>query len=100
MEAKEQLAAMQRSQIKTLYKSLLREIEDLKEEFDERFRLFQDALPPEYLKMLIAANPFTEDRFMRLRKRILDSGNDVERTLAGESEKYTVSFVFKNSKNC
>jgi hypothetical protein len=96
MTAKDELLASQRAQIKTLYKSLLREIEDLKEEFDERFRLFQDQLPPEYLKMLIAANPFTEDRFMRLRKRILDSGNDVERALTGESEKYSVSFVFRN----
>lgn len=96
MTAKDQLLAAQHAQIKTLYKSLLREIEDLKEEFDERFRLFQDQLPPEYLKMLIAANPFTEDRFFRLRKRILDSGNDVERALVGESERYSVSFHFKN----
>ena len=96
MTAKEQLLEGQRAQIKTLYKSLLREIEDLKEEFDERFRLFQDQLPPEYLKMLIAANPFTDSRFFRLRKRILDCGNDAERTLAGDSDKYTVSFVFRN----
>lgn len=94
MTAKDQLEATQRAQVKTLYKGLLREIEDLKEDFDERFQLFQDQLPPEYLKMLIAANPFTEARFMRLRKRILDSGNDVERALMGESEKYTVSFIF------
>jgi len=96
MNAKDEMAAYQRGQIKTLYKSLLREIEDLKEEFDERFRLLQDQLPKEYLPLLFVANPLTEDRFFRLRKRILDSGNDVERALSGETEKYTISFVFKN----
>lgn len=96
MTAKDQMVAVLRANNKTLYKGLLRDVEDLKEEFDERFRLLQDQLPKEYLPLLFVANPLTEDRFFRLRKRILDAGNDAERALNGESEKYTVSFVFKN----
>lgn len=96
MTAKEELLERQRAHVKSLFKMLLAEIEDIKETHDERYRLLQDQLPPEYLPMLYAANPMTNDRFMRVRKKILDVSNDVLRAMDSEAEKYTVSFVFKN----
>jgi hypothetical protein len=45
--------------------------------------------------MLYAANPLTDDRFFRIRKRILDVGNDVSRAMDSETERYDVTFVFK-----
>jgi hypothetical protein len=95
MNAKEELLERQKSHIKSLFKTLLSEIEDIKEDFDERYRLLQDQLSPEHLPMLYAANPLTNDRFMRIRKRILDVGNDVSRAMDSETERYDVTFVFK-----
>jgi hypothetical protein len=95
MNAKEELLERQRAHVKSLFKTLLSEIENIKEDFDERYRLLQDQLGPEHLPMLYTANPLTNDRFMRIRKKILDVGNDVSRAMDSETEKYTVSFVFK-----
>lgn len=94
MDAKEQLVERERAHIKSLYKSLLREIEDIKESFDERFRLLQDQLPSEYLPLLYVANPMTDDKFMRIRKKILDCSNDILRALELETHNFSVSFVF------
>ena len=96
MNAKEQLLECQRMHIRSLFKTLLSEIEGVKEDFDERYRLLQDQLGPEHLLMLYAANPLTNDRFMRIRKKILDVGNDVSRAMDSETERYNVTFVFKN----
>jgi len=96
MNAKEELLERQRAHVKSLFKILLSEIEDIKEDFDERYRLLQDQLSPEHLPMLYAANPLTNDRFMRIRKRILDVGNDVSRAMDSETERYDVTFVFKS----
>lgn len=95
MNAKEQLLERQHAHVKSLFKTLLSEIENIKEDFDERYRLLQDQLPPEHLPMLYAANPLTNDRFMRIRKKILDVGNDVSRAMDSETERYDVTFVFK-----
>jgi hypothetical protein len=95
MNAKEELLERQRAHVKSLFKILLSEIEDIKEDFDERYRLLQDQLDPEHLPMLYTANPLTNDRFMRIRKRILDVGNDVSRAMDSETERYDVTFVFK-----
>lgn len=95
MNAKEQLLERQRIHTKSLFKTLLAEIENIKEDHDERYRLLQDQLPSEYLPMLYAANPLTDDRFMRIRKKILDVGNDVSRAMDSETERYDVTFVFK-----
>jgi len=94
MNAKEQLVLRQHAQVKSLFKGLLTEVEELHDEFNERFCLLQDKLPQEYLPLLYVANPFTEDKLMRLRKKILDSGNDVIRAMTQDVERYTVSFVF------
>lgn len=96
MNAKEEFLERQRSNVRLLFKTLLSEIEDLKENHDERYRLLQDQLGPEHLPMLYAANPLTNDRFMRIRKKILDVGNDVSRAMDSETERYNVTFVFKN----
>lgn len=95
MNAKEELLERQKSHIKALFKTLLLEIESIKEDFDERYRLLQDQLSPEHLPMLYASNPLTNDRFIRIRKRILDVGNDVSRAMDSETERYDVTFVFK-----
>lgn len=95
MNAKEQLLERQQAHVRNLFKTLLSEIENIKEDFDERYRLLQDQLPPEHLPMLYAANPLTNDRFMRIRKKILDVGNDVSRAMDSETERYDVTFVFK-----
>lgn len=95
MNAKEEFLERQRSNVRSLFKTLLAEIENIKEDHDERYRLLQDQLPSEYLPMLYAANPLTDDRFMRIRKKILDVGNDVSRAMDSETERYDVTFVFK-----
>lgn len=93
--AKEQLLERQKNHIRSLFKSLLVEMESIKDEFDERFRLLQDQLGPEHLPMLMAANPLTDDKSLRIRKKILDIGNDILREMDSETEKYLISFVFK-----
>jgi hypothetical protein len=94
-DAKEELLERQQAHVKALFKSLLMEFESIKDDHDERYQLLQDQLGPEHLPMLIAANPLTDNKSLRIRKKILDIGNDILRAMDSEANKYLVSFVFK-----
>jgi hypothetical protein len=80
----------------SLFKDMLVIIEDLKFEHDSQFRKILDVLPTEHHNLIYAANYLTDEKSVRLRKRILDIGNEAIRDFSDEFEKYTVTFVFKN----
>lgn len=96
MNAKISLEERCKRSMSSLFKDMLVIIEDLKFEHDLQFRKILDVLPPEHHNVIYAANYLTDDKSIRLRKRILDIGNEAIRDFSDEFEKYTVTFVFKN----
>jgi hypothetical protein len=65
---------------KALYKSFLIMIEEIKDRHDTCMDKLKDSLPNEsYLVDLV--DPIDEDEMRRLRKKILDNGNDCIRNI-------------------
>lgn len=94
MEAKGNLSQRQRRLVTALFKDFLETLSEVKESHDEYFGNLMDKLPPEYKTTLVVGNPLSDDKFMRLRKKVLDKGNDTIRDSDLELENYTVSFCF------
>jgi len=92
MEAKTSLSQRQRRFVTALFKEFLEMLGEIKENHDEYFGNLMEKLPPEYLTTLVVGNPLSDDKFMRLRKRILDRGNDIIRDSELELDHYTIGF--------
>lgn len=65
---------------------------EVKESHDEFYGKLMEKLPPEYITTLVVGNPLSDDKFMRLRKKILDKGNDTIRDSELELGQYSISF--------
>lgn len=65
-------------EITRLYKTFLELIEDIKNNHEILLAKISDKNGPEYAQ---AVNFFTEQYYEQLRKRVLDSGNDCNRSL-------------------
>lgn len=65
--------------ITTLFKTHLINMEDLGDRHDEALAKLRDALPEQYKAYVDLADYLTEEEGVRLRKRILDGGNDTWR---------------------
>lgn len=92
MQAKASLSQRQRRFVTALFKEFLEILGEVKENHDEYFGNLMEKLPPEYLTALIVGNPLSDDKFMRLRKKVLDKGNDIIRDSELELEHYSISF--------
>lgn len=82
-----------RRHIVTLFKEFLSLSEDLTAEHDEALAKLATALPTEYHTHINLADYLTEDRAERLRKVILQRGNDCARAVEEEIRKYRVEFI-------
>jgi hypothetical protein len=71
-------------------------IEDLKFEHDQYLKKIKTEVPSEYHNVIDNADTFDEEKMSRIRKRVLDIGNETIRSLDNELEDFTVNFVFKN----
>ena len=94
MEAITSLSQRQRRLITALFKDFLETISEVKEAHDEYFGNLMEKLPPEFITTLVVGNPLSDDKFMRLRKKILDRGNDTIRDSEVELGNYSISFCF------
>lgn len=80
-----------RRHIITLYKNHLGMFEQLAEEHDESMSKFHDALPPQYQPFVNLADHYTEEKSDRIRRAVLDSGNDCLRAINEELDKYNLT---------
>lgn len=92
MEASTSLSQRQRRLITALFKDFLETLGELKDSHDEYFGNLMEKLPPEFVTTLVVGNPLSDDKFMRLRKKILDKGNDTIRDSEIEFGNYSISF--------
>jgi hypothetical protein len=92
MQAKDSLQKRQRRFITALFKEYLEILGEVKASHDEFYGNLLDKLPKEYIPILVVGNPFSKEKYQRLRKKILDSGNDVIRESDLEIDNYEVSF--------
>ena len=96
MNAKEFLAKKSSKSISQLFKQYLMLIEDLKFEHDQYVKKIKSEIPSEYHNIIDNADTFDEEKMSRIRKRILDLGNESIRSFDTEMNDFSVSFVFKN----
>ena len=82
-------------EISTLFKTMLRLLEDMKQDHDFHYEKLYDEIPEEYHATIRAADHFTDRKVQWIRKRILDCGNDSKRNLQQELENMQVSFIFR-----
>jgi hypothetical protein len=96
MDAKQSLSKKSTKSISFLFKQYLMLIEDLKFEHDQYLKKIKTEVPSEYHNVIDNADTFDEEKMSRIRKRVLDIGNETIRSLDNELEDFTVNFVFKN----
>ena len=77
--------------ITNLYKSFLTLVEDLSEDHKEQFERLKEALP-ESEDIIRQAEYLDEGQLNYIRKKILDSGNDVRRELFACIENLEIKF--------
>jgi hypothetical protein len=92
MQAKDSLQKRQRRFITALFKEYLEILGEVKASHDEFYGNLLEKLPPEFIPVLAVGNPLSEEKYKRLRKKILDKGNDVIRESDLEMDNYSISF--------
>ncbi len=65
--------------------------EQLAEEHDEAMEKLYQALPPDYREYVNLADHFTEEKADRIRRAILQRGNDAKRAVRDELDRYQLS---------
>jgi hypothetical protein len=91
-DPKEVLRFQQHRVITLLFRHFLTVLEDLGLEHDEALAKLTAALPIEYHSFLDLADYLTPEKSQRLRKKVLDSGNDTLRSLDDILESFTINF--------
>lgn len=79
-----------RKDIAYLYKRFLTELEDLKNQHAFMLTKLIQELPPEYHPLLRASNFFDDNEFAFRRKKVLDAGNDAQRAILEQINKFSV----------
>lgn len=92
IDAKQALQFTIDRHITVLWKELLTLLRGLAAEHDEALGKLASALPPEYGTHLDLADWYTEEKGLRLRKAVLDRGNDCKRAILEEVDQYDVTF--------
>lgn len=96
MDAKETLSKKSNKSISFLFKQYLMLIEDLKFEHDQFLKKIKQEIPSEHYNIIDNANTFDDEKMQRIRKRVLDIGNETIRAFDNDINDFTVNFVFKN----
>lgn len=96
MDAKESLSKKSTKSISFLFKQYLSLIEDLKFEHDQFLKKVKQEIPLEHHNIIDNANNFNDEKMTRIRKRVLDIGNETIRSLDNELNDFSVNFIFKN----
>ena len=96
MDAKETLSKKSNKSISFLFKQYLMLIEDLKFEHDQYVKKIKSNIPSEYHNIIDNAETFDDEKMTRIRKRVLDIGNETIRAFDNDINDFTVNFVFKN----
>lgn len=78
-------------QVVTLFKECLAIFEQLAEEHDEAMEKLYQALPPDYKPYVDLADHYTEEKSDRIRRAVLQRGNDCKRAIRDELSKYTLT---------
>ena len=92
MDLRAHLQYTSRRHVVTMFKEVLAMFEQLGEEHDEAMTKLYDSLPPEYKEYVNLADHFTEEKGERIRKAVLQRGNDCRRAIEEEIEKYDITF--------
>ena len=96
MDAKQSLSKRSSKSISFLFKQYLMLIEDLKFEHDQYLKKIKEQIPSEFHNVIDNANNFDEEKMSRIRKRVLDLGNETIRSMDSDISDFSVNFVFKN----
>jgi hypothetical protein len=96
MDAKETLSRKSTKSISYLFKQYLMLIEDLKFEHDHFLKKIKQQIPSEYHNLIDNVDTFDDEKMTRIRKRVLDIGNETIRAFDNDINDFSVNFVFKN----
>jgi hypothetical protein len=96
MDAKETLSKKSNKSISFLFKQYLMLIEDLKFEHDQFLKKIKQEIPSQYHNAIDNIDNFDDEKMQRIRKRVLDIGNETIRTFDNDINDFTINFVFKN----
>jgi hypothetical protein len=96
MDAKQSLSRKSNKSIAYLFKQYLMLIEDLKFEHDQYLKKIKQEIPSDYHSVIDNADTFDDEKLSRIRKRVLDIGNETIRSLDTELDEFSINFVFKN----
>jgi hypothetical protein len=96
MDAKQSLSRKSNKSIAYLFKQYLMLIEDLKFEHDQYLKKIKQEIPSDYHNVIDNADTFDDEKLSRIRKRVLDIGNETIRSLDSELDDFSINFVFKN----
>jgi TRAP-type mannitol/chloroaromatic compound transport system substrate-binding protein len=94
MNAKKILNDSSDKEIKSLFKTMLLLLEDMRQDHIFHYQKLYDEIPEEYHSIIRAADHFTPDKIAWIRKRILDHGNESVRNMQKEIENFKVTFKF------
>jgi len=94
MNAKKVLNDSSDKEIKSLFKTMLLLLEDMRQDHIFHYKKLYDEIPEEYHSVIRAADHFTPDKLAWIRKRILDHGNESVRNMQKEIENFKVTFKF------
>lgn len=83
-----------KSSVTHLFKDFIAILEDLKEDHSDNFDKLYKSLPEEG-QLIEMADYFDDSKFERLRKRVLDIGNDCIRSMDSDIDKLEIHFKFK-----
>ncbi len=83
--------------IVNLFKECLMIVEQLAEEHDEAMEKLYQALPDEYRAYVTLADHFTEEKYDRIRRAILQRGNDCKRAVNDELNQFEFTFHSSNT---
>ena len=92
IDLRDSLKFAARRQVTVLFTEYLAILTQLAEEHEEALDKLYAILPPEYQDHVDLADHFTEEKGKRIRKAVLDRGNDCWRSLFEELDKYDVTF--------
>jgi hypothetical protein len=94
MNAKKILNDSSDKEIKSLFKTMLILVEDMKKDHVFHYQKLYEEIPEEYHSVIRAADHFTPEKLAWIRKRILDHGNESVRNMQKEIENFKVTFKF------
>ena len=94
MNAKKILNDSSDKEIKSLFKTMLILVEDMKKDHVFHYQKLYEEIPKEYHSVIRAADHFTPEKLAWIRKRILDHGNESVRNMQKEIENFKVTFKF------